>query len=300
MTSARRKTVLGLALGLAASLAWGLQASVARGGALAGLAPLDMATLRCLAAAAVLAPFAWRARATLARLGPWRLLALVATGGGGNALLFNWGVVHAPASHAGTIAPVMSAVAGALLAIPFLREWPTRGRVAALAVIVAGVLLIGWDGIGGAHPGARRGDLILFAAGSSWGAFTVLLRRWGVPALGGNAGVCVLSALLLLPPWLASGLGAVPDLPWQQSALQAVMQGVVSSAIATTIYARATELMGATRAASVSAMVPVFAVAFAALLLAEPLGAVKIGGVVLAVGGMLAAVLFTGRRIEGR
>ncbi len=300
MTPGRRKTLIGLALGLAASLTWGLQASVARSGALSGLTPLDVVTLRFLAAGAVLAPFAWAARGMLARLGPWKLLVLVATGGGGNALLFNWAVLYAPASHAGTIAPVMSAVMGVLLAIPFLREWPTRGRVAALAVIVCGVLMIGWDGIGGEHPGAWRGDLILLVAGSSWGAFTVLLRRWGVPALGGNAAVCVASALLLLPPWLATGLGAVPDAPWQASALQAVMQGVLSSAVATTIYARATELMGATRASSVSAMVPVFAVLFAALLLAEPLGVAKLLGVALAVGGMLAAVLFTGRRVEAR
>lgn len=297
MTAGLRNTLIGLAFGLAAAITWGGQAVVARSGTVAGYSPLDLAVLRYLAAGAVLAPFAWRARAALRGLGLGRLLALVATGGAGNALLFGWGVTHAPASHGGTVAPITAAVMGAVLAVPLLREWPSPGRVAALGVIVAGVLLIGWDGIAGTHPGAWRGDLILVGAGTVWGCFTVLLRRWRVPALAGNAALCVLSALLLVPPWLILGMGAVPEQPWQSSALQMLAQGVLSSAIATTLYARAAELMGATRTACMTALVPVVALILAAMVLAEPLGGAKLGGVGLAVGGMLVAVLFTGRRV---
>ncbi len=295
MTAGLRNLFLGLAFGIAAAMIWGGQAVVARSGTVAGYSPLDLAALRYIAAGAVLAPFAWRARAALRGLGFRRILALVATGGAGNALLFGWGVTHAPASHGGTVAPITAAVMGAAFAIPLLGEWPTRGRVAALGALVLGVLLIGWDGIGGSHPGAWRGDLILVCAGTVWGCFTALLRRWRVPALAGNAALCVLSALLLVPPWLLLGMGAVPGQPWQSSALQMLMQGVLASAIATTLYARAAELMGATRTACMTAIVPVMALVFAAVFLAEPLGLAKLAGVALAVGGMLVAVLFTGR-----
>jgi drug/metabolite transporter (DMT)-like permease len=217
-------------------------------------------------------------------------------GGAGNALLFSWGLVHAPASHGGTIAPITAAIMGAVLGIPLLREWPTRGRVVAILVIVAGVALIGWDGIGGAHPGAWRGDLILLCAGTSWAAFTLLLRRWQVPALAGNAAVCCLSALMLVPVWLALGMGSVLDQPIGMTLLQMVAQGLVASALATTLYARAGELLGATRTACLTALVPVTAVLLSVLVLAEPLGLAKLSGVTLAVGGMLAAVVFTGRR----
>lgn len=296
MTSSARNLLIGLALGLAAAVIWGGQAVVARSGTLAGFSPLDLAALRFIAAGIVLAPFAWRARGVLARLGLARLLALVITGGAGNALLFGWGVTFAPASHGGTIAPITSAVMGAVLAIPLLREWPSGGRVVALAIIIAGVLLIGWDGIGGAHPGAWRGDIFLICAGTVWGCFTVLLRRWQVPALAGNAAICGLSALLLLPPWLLLGMGAVPDQPWRASAWQMLAQGILASAIATTLYARAAEMMGATRAACLTTMVPVMALILSATVLLEPIGGAKLAGVTLAVGGMLAAVLFTGRR----
>jgi drug/metabolite transporter (DMT)-like permease len=173
-----RDISLGLAFGLAAAFAWGAQAVVARSGTVAGYTPLDLAALRYIAAGLVLAPFAWRARQALLAIGLPRLMVVAIAGGAGNALLFSWGLVHAPASHGGTIAPITAAIMGAVLGIPLLREWPTRGRVVAILVIVAGVALIGWDGIGGAHPGAWRGDLILLCAGTSWAAFTLLLRRW--------------------------------------------------------------------------------------------------------------------------
>ncbi|WP_439595217.1 DMT family transporter [Falsiroseomonas sp.] len=292
-----RNVLIGLCFGLAAALTWGGQAVVTRSGTVAGYSPLDLAVLRYGAAALVLLPFAWRARRVLAAIGPPKLMGLVATGGAANALLFGWGLVYAPASHGGTVAPITAAVMGAVLAVPLLGERPTRGRAIALGFIVCGILLIGWDGISGSHPGAWRGDLILVGAGTVWGAFTVLLRRWRIPALAGNAAMCILSALVLLPPWLWLGGGVVPDMPWQSNLLQGFAQGVLSSAIATTLYARAGELMGATRTACLTTMVPVAAVLMSVLILGEPLGLAKLAGVVVAVGAMLIAVLFTGRRV---
>lgn len=294
--SQSRDVSIGLAFGLAVAFAWGAQAVVARSGTVAGYTPLDLAALRYIAAGLVLAPFAWRARAALLAIGLPRLIVVAIAGGAGNALLFSWGLVHAPASHGGTIAPITAAIMGAVLGIPLLREWPTRGRVVAIGVIVAGVALIGWDGIGGAHPGAWRGDLILLCAGTTWAAFTLLLRRWRVPALAGNAAVCCLSALMLVPVWLALGMGSVPGQPIEMTLLQMVAQGLVASALATTLYARAGELLGATRTACLTALVPVTAVLLSVLVLAEPLGLAKLAGVTLAVGGMLAAVVFTGRK----
>jgi drug/metabolite transporter (DMT)-like permease len=297
VTGPGRNVLIGLIFGVAAALTWGGQAVVARSGAVAGYSPLDLAVLRYSFAALVLLPFAWQARQVLVGIGLPKLMGLVATGGAANALLFGWGLVHAPASHGGTVAPITAAVMGAVLAVPLLGERPTRGRAIALGFIACGVLLIGYDGIGGSHPGAWRGDIILMGAGTVWGAFTVLLRRWRIPALAGNAAMCILSALVLLPPWLLLGGGAVPHMPWESSLLQGFAQGVLSSAIATTLYARAGELMGATRTACLTTMVPVAAVLMSVLILDEPLGVAKLAGVVLAVSAMLVAVLFTGRRV---
>lgn len=291
------KIVLGLALGVASSIIWGGHAVVARP-ALAGQGfhPLDLAAFRYAPAALLLGPLAWSARATLARIGLPRLGALALFGGAPNLLLFLWALVYAPASHGGTVAPMTVPIAGALLAIPLIGEWPSRGRALALLVMAAGVLMIGWDGVAGAHPGAWRGDILLLLAGSTWAVFTLLLRRWQVPAIPATAAVTILSAIVVLPLWLPLRAPVVLDLPPGAILLHVATQGLVLGALAMFLYARAVELLGPTRAATLSIMVPVTALLLAALLLREPISFLQGMGASLAVGGMLAAVLFTGRK----
>jgi drug/metabolite transporter (DMT)-like permease len=56
------------------------------------------------------------------------------------------------------------------------------------------------------------------------------------------------------------------------------------------------ELLGATRAGTLSVLVPVVGLLLSAWLLAEPISLLKGLGAGLAAGAMLLAVLFTGRR----
>ena len=213
-------------------------------------------------------------------------------------LLFLWALVYAPAAHGGTIAPMTVPIAGALLAIPLIREWPSRGRAMALCVMAIGVLLIGWDGVIGTHPGAWRGDILLLLAGSTWAVFTLLLRRWQVPAIPATAAVTIVSALAVLPVWLPWRAADVLALPSASILLHLATQGLLLGALAMFLYARAVELLGPTRAATLSIMVPVTALLLAALLLREPISLLQGLGASFAVGGMLAAVLFTGRKAE--
>lgn len=291
------KILLGLALGVASSVIWGGHAVVARP-ALAGQGfhPLDLAVFRYVPAALLLAPLAWRARDALSRVGWRRLMLLALFGGAPNLLLFLSALVYAPAAHGGTIAPMTVPIAGALLAIPLIGERPSRGRAVALGVMAAGVLLIGWDGVAGAHPGAWRGDVLLLLAGSTWAVFTLLLRRWQVPAIPATAAVTMVSASAVLPIWLPWRAAEVLVLPAGSILLHLASQGLVLGALAMFLYARAVELLGPTRAATLSIMVPVTALLLAALLLREPISLLQGLGASLAVGGMLAAVLFTGRK----
>lgn len=291
------KILLGLALGVTSSVIWGGHAVVARP-ALAGQGfhPLDLAAFRYAPAALLLAPLAWRARGALVALGWRRILLLAVFGGAPNLLLFLAALIFAPAAHGGTIAPMTVPIAGALLAIPLIGEKPSRGRAAALGVMAAGVLMIGWDGVAGAHPGAWRGDILLLLAGSTWAVFTLLLRRWQVPAIPATAAVTIVSALAVTPLWLPWRADEVLALPPASILLHLATQGLMLGALAMFLYARAVELLGPTRAATLSIMVPVTALLLAAFLLRETISLLQGMGATLAVGGMLAAVLFTGRK----
>jgi drug/metabolite transporter (DMT)-like permease len=147
----------------------------------------------------------------------------------------------------------------------------------------------------GHHPGAWRGDILLVLAGTTWSVFTLLLRRWQVPAIPATAAVTMISALFVLPAWLPWRAAEMTALPTGPLVVQVVAQGLVLGALAMFLYARAVELLGPTRAATLSIMVPVTALLLAGLLLGEPISWLQALGAAFAAGGMLAAVLFTGR-----
>ncbi len=291
------KILAGLALGIGASVIWGGHAVVARL-ALAGQGfhPLDLAACRFIPGALILGHLAWGARETLRKVGLWRLLVLTAMGGLGNFMVFVGALVWAPASHGGTIAPMTAPVAGALAGWLLLAEKPTPGRLAALGVMLAGVLCIGWDGLASNMPGVWKGDVLLLMAGTSWGFFGALLRRWQAPAFPVTGAIAIISAVLVTPVWLAGPAAHFVTLPWPSLLWMVFAQGVMLGVLAMLFFTRSVELLGPTRASTLAVMVPVTALLLAATVLEEPLTPLKLLGAGLALAGMLGAVTLTGKR----
>ena len=261
-----------------------------------GFHPLDLAACRFIPGGLLLGHLAWRARARLREVGLLKLLVLTACGGLGNFLVFVSALVWAPASHGGTIAPMTAPVAGALAGWLLLAEQPTRGRLLALATMLAGVLCIGWDGLASDAPDVWKGDLLLLCAGGSWGFFGALLRRWQVPAFPAAGAVAVISGLLVLPLWLAGPAAHFVTLPWSSQLWMLVAQGLLLGVAAMLMFTRSVELLGPTRASTLAVVVPITALLLAAVVLGEALTALKVLGAGLALAGMLGAVMFTGRR----
>ncbi len=291
------KILAGLALGMAASVIWGGHAVVAR---LAlsgqGFHPLDLAACRFIPGALMLGHLAWGARVRLREVGLWKLLVLTAVGGLGNFMVFVGALVWAPASHGGTIAPMTAPVAGAFAGWLLLAEKPTNGRLAALVVMLAGVLCIGWDGLASDAPGVWKGDLLLLMAGGSWGFFGALLRRWQVPAFPVTGAIAIISAVLVTPLWLAGPAVHFVALPWQSQLWMIFAQGVMLGVLAMLLFTRSVELLGPTRASTLAVVVPITALLLAAFILGEPLTPLKLLGAGLALAGMLGAVTLTGSR----
>ena len=294
--SATRRLLVGLLLGATASMIWGGHGVVARLALTGqGITVLDMLFCRYLPAALLLAPFAWRERAAILALGWRKLLVLTFFGGCGNMLLFVSAMHWAPASHGGTIAPMMGPITGALAAWWLLHERPTMGRLAALATMLAGILMIAWDGFG-MDPGAWKGDLLLVGAGGGWGVFTVLLRRWRVAAIPAAAAVSFTSLAFVVPAFLLLRAPEFLALPPLLIGWMMLAQGVILGFASMLLFARSVEMLGATRAATLSVLVPATGLTAAWLVLGEPIGWFKASGALLAVSAMLIAVLFTGRR----
>jgi drug/metabolite transporter (DMT)-like permease len=183
----------------------------------------------------------------------------------------------------------------AILGIFWLRERPTRQRLAAMALIIVGGLLIGGDSFSGvAAPLQWFGDLLLILAGALFALYMTALRKWQPEIRQSIVAVPVVSAVLYLPVWallLPSQLlraDAFP--PWSEVALQAGFQGVVSSFIVVMLLTRATRSVGATTIAVFLAGAPALAVVFAILLLGELPTALAWAGLAVSTVGMVLAV----------
>ena len=131
---------------------------------------------------------------------------------------------------------------------------------------------------------------MLLGASLSWAVFTVLIRHWGLKAFDVMRVVVVTTALLYLPLYIGFLPKNIAQAPLSDIALQGLYQGGIVVCVAMWTYAKAAELLGATRLVAVMSLVPVLTALLAIPVLGETLTPTLIVGVLLAaLGAWLAA-----------
>jgi drug/metabolite transporter (DMT)-like permease len=252
------------------------------------LTPWDMAALRYGGAFLAALPIA--ARHGWPRLPACHATWIVATAALGFPLLAFAGFQFAPASHGGVMLPGMLPLQVAVLLCLVVGEPWTRARVAALVLVIAGVALLARDTFG-AHPGAWRGDVLLFSGSFCWAVYTLLVRRWRIPALTATLAIALYTAPVYLPIWLVmlpSRLGAAP---LGEVLFQLVYQGALAVVLAGFLFTRALVVLGPTVLTAITAVVPALSALAAWPLLGESLGAEGLAGVGLVTAAMLLGVV---------
>lgn len=246
--------------------------------------PFALVEVRLALGSLVLLPFLWKARAQFP-LRLWPKLALIgAVNSAAPFLLFAWGAERAPAGI-GAIANAMTVLFTALVGFLFFGEKIGRTRAVALLVGFAGVVVLA----SGRTQGANIGGAVAAGATASflYGIGINLVRRHltGLPPAAVASATLGTSALLTLPfaltQWPAH---AIPGTSW----LSVGLLGVMCTGAAFVFYYRLIARIGASRASTVTYLIPVFGVAWAWLLLGEPLtptmavsGALILGSVAL-------------------
>lgn len=258
----------GLCFGLAAVAMWAAYLAFARAGVNAGLTPVDFVFLRFVTAGAIMLP--WVLRKGIRDLGGvgWgRGAALALFAGPLFIALGVGGYTFAPLAHGAVIQPAALTLGAMAASWLIFGERPPRERALGVAIILGGLVLIA-TGKGGAElPGAWRGDLLFVAAGLSWVGFTILLRRWKIGGIPATAAVAVVSALIVLPVFVATqSFERLAALPLATLLTQIVVQGLLSGVLAVIAYGKAVEHLGASKAALFPALVPA-----AALLVGVPI-----------------------------
>lgn len=210
-------------------------------------------------------------------------------------LLIAWATLSITAGLASimnAMTPVFTALIGAL----WLGDRLDGRRSLGLLLGLAGVALLAADKADFRPGGSGWAIVAMLLATACYGFAANHTRRYlqGVPALVNATGTQLVSALVLLPPALWSWPERMPGLgPW----LATLVLGVACSALAYVLFFRLIARVGASRAVTVTFLVPVFGTLWGALFLGEPVTASMLaGGAVVLLGTGLATGVIGGQR----
>lgn len=282
----------GLGFGLAAVAIWAAYLAFARAGVNAGLPPVDFVFLRFVTAGAIMLP--WLLHKGIGNLGGvgWRRGAALAFFAGPLFIALGvGGYTFAPLAHGAVVQPSALTLGAMAASWLIFGERPPRERALGVAIILGGLVLIA-TGKGGAElPGAWRGDLLFIAAGLFWVGFTILLRHWKIGGIPATAAVAIISAIVVLPAFLATqSFDRLSALPTATLLAQIVVQGLLSGVLAVIAYGKAVEHLGASKAALFPALVPAAALIVGVPIIGELPAATEWLGAVLATAGLAVAM----------
>jgi drug/metabolite transporter (DMT)-like permease len=292
-TSPLARAWIGLLL---AAVFWAGNALVARA-VRDDIPPLSLSFWRWSLALGILLPFVaptlWRERERIRR-GGWRLLVLSAIGiGVYNVLLY----MAAHTTEAinltlvSTCLPLATFVGAGLL----LRDWPPQRAWYGLAVAAVGLIWLISRGELGRLLALRfnAGDLLMLLAVADWALYSVLLRRWAawvdLPALP-LLGLMILLCVPMLLPFYLYELFTVGGFEVTVGNLGAIgYTSICASLVAYFAWTYGVRVVGASKAALTSYLMPVFTALLGWLLLGEHLQSFHWVGAALIFSGLLLA-----------
>ena len=255
--------------------------------------PVALAGLRVLGAALFLLPLlALRGQLADLRVA-WRPIAVV--GVSNSALPFVL-FAYATLSITGGLASIFNAAAplfGALVAWLWLNEQLNRSRIAGLSVGLLGVLGLAWSNVNadaGFKPGGSGWAIVACLAATLLYGFSANYTKRhlnGVAPLAVAAGSQSFAALFLIVPVLVWWPSQAPSLrAWSALGVLAI----VCTGVAYILFFRLIAQLGASKAITVTFLIPAFGVAWGAWFLDEKVtGAMLLGCATIVLGTALAS-----------
>ena len=285
--AATSSVLIGTLCGAGASIGWAAGFVIAKHGVAVGFSPADIALHRFFWSGLLLIPLALReGLRDLGGIGWGRGLIMSILSGPPQAMIAYTGFILVPLGHGTTIQPACAALSGLILATLVLHEKPTTQRIIGGVTIIGGLLVFGFESLTTIGSHGVGGDLLFATAGLFWATFGILLRYWHVSGARAVAVVGVISVLVFAPLHAVFvGYGGILRMSLAENLLQVFVQGLVAGMLPIYLFARAVILLGAGRAATFPALVPVFSllIGYAALGVVPSIAQV-IGMVIVLVG----------------
>lgn len=302
--SEQSQFVKGIAVGLVAASIGALYTVFARWGISRGLSSPDLTVLRFGVAGLLMLPvLALAFRRDLAQFTTrWRIWLLVALLAGTPFGLLMFGALQfAPPSHAAVFPFTAMSVMGMVLGAVVLGDRMTVRRVAGIATVLTGLVLVSGVEASSLTLRAGIGDAMFVAAGTLWAGFGIVLRKHRLDPLLATA-VISISALLTYVPayfWFTAGANLVVVAPfvfW----VEVLVQGVIAGAGTLYTYSKMVSLLGPSRAAVFPALAPGLAALMAWPVLGHVPGPMESMGLVLVISGLIVAVTTSASPLKGK
>jgi drug/metabolite transporter (DMT)-like permease len=258
----RALLIIGTVFGVLAAFGWAAGFVAAKHGIEIGFTPADLAFHRFFWSSLLLLPMAWRAGLKdLGGVGWRRGIVVTVLSGPTQAMIAYVGFIIVPLGHGTTIQPATAALSGLILAALVLGESVSPRRMLGAAAIVAGLVIYGAESLTTIGSHGVVGDLLFATAGLGWAMFGVLVRKWHLNGMRALGAVAVFSVFFFAPIYfLVYGIGSLARQGWWENLLQAVVQGVLAGALPIYLFSHAVFALGAGRAGTFPAVVPVFGV----------------------------------------
>jgi drug/metabolite transporter (DMT)-like permease len=254
--------IIGVVCGTLAAFAWAAGFVAAKHGIQIGFSPADIAFHRFFWSGLLMLPVVFRnGIGDLGGVGWGRGLVMTVLSGPPQSLLAYTGFALVPLGHGTTIQPATAALAGLIFAATILHESVSPRRMVGAAAIIAGLLVYGAESLTTIGSHGVGGDLLFVAAGVFWAGFGTLLRQWRVLGMRAVAAVATFSMFVFAPTYLLLyGWNELARHGFLENLLQALVQGVLAGMLPIYLFAHAVMALGAGRAGTFPALVPVFGV----------------------------------------
>lgn len=288
------KVTQGLLVGLVAASIGALYTVFARWGIAHGMDSADMTFLRFGAAGLVTLPVlvvALRRDATgfFARWSSWLTVSLLA--GPLFGLLMFTALQWAPASHAAVFPFTAMSVMGTLMSALFLGDRLTLRKIAGIAVVIAGLVLLSGLELRSLAGRALWGDALFIAAGTLWAGFGIVMRKHRLEPLLTTAVISFVALVSYVPIYLAThGLHRLLAVAPTVLLTELVVQGLIAGAGTLYTYSKMVALLGPARAAVFPALAPGIAAFLAWPVLGHVPTGIEATGLLIAVAGLLITV----------
>jgi drug/metabolite transporter (DMT)-like permease len=285
---------LGICVGLLAASIGALYMVYARWGITRGLSSPDLTALRFGVAGIATMPLLLHAMVKHRDIliEKWRVwLGVSLLAGTPFGLLMFGALQFAPTSHAAVFPFSSMSLMGMLLGAWILSDPLTSRKVAGIAVVLAGLVMVSGIDASSFTALTLLGDAMFIAAGTLWAGFGILLRKHRLDPLLATS-VIAFSALATYVPvyiWTtgAAGLRAASgEVLWTE----VLVQGLIAGCGTLFTYAKMVSILGPSRAAVFPALAPGLAALMAWPVLGHLPSGAEIMGLLVVIAGLLLAV----------